>query len=1243
MTTKNKPSKKNEIADPLTIEELYKKKSLHQHILDLPDTYIGSVEKDTISIFVYDDDENRIIKKEILTVLGLYKIFDEILVNAADNTTRDKKCNLIKVFINKETGEITILNNGSTIPIEIHKDEKMYVPEMIFGTLLTSGNYDQKGKTVGGKNGLGSKVCSIYSTRFDIEIIDSVRNLKYFQRFTDNMFTKEPPIISSIPKGSKESKESMTKISFIPDYKRFGFNNGLTDDMISLLKRRVYDVAGTTNNSVKVYYNEKLIEIKSFEDYIKLYYPSDDDENKLNLIYSDVNERWSVGIVYDNTSCFQHMTFVNGISTFQGGTHLNYITQQIVDKITNIIKEKNKNLKIKPSQIKDNITIFINSIIEDPSFTSQTKESLTTKSSTFNIKCDIDDKLIGKLCKTGLYDEIVQLAQVKQLAELEKSDGKKNITLRKLVKLNDAKMAGTKNSSLCRLILTEGDSAKTFALSGLDIIGNDKYGVFPLKGKLLNVRDATPKQLLGNEEIKNLKQILGLKQNTVYNDTKKLRYGGIVILTDSDYDGSHIKGLLMNFFHYFWPSLLKINGFIQTLATPIIKVFKKSDKKTVVKEFYSQVDYKEWQDTLTDSQKNTYELKYYKGLGTSTDKEAKECFTDYDRKIINYIWYDNNDINNKMEFIDDQQDQQDEQYQQDQHNILDDKDEDSELQSEKSEKIDKNEKSYQALTLAFAKQKANERKEWLRHYKPDDVLDNDDKKIPFYEFINKDLIHFSNSDNIRSIPDLVDGLKPSQRKILYGSIKRKLYNQEIKVAQLSGYIAEHTEYHHGENSLQGAIINMAQDFCGSNNLNLLTPNGNFGTRRIGGKDHSSARYIFTQLNDMTKLIFKGDDEYVLEYNYEDGVQIEPKVYYPIIPMILVNGTEGIGTGYSTFVPCFNPSDIIDNLKNYLNGKSVNELNELFPWYKGFKGTISKINDDTYSITGLYEIINENTIKITELPVGTWTEPYREFLESLIDEETIISNYDDNSGISNVNITITLINNALQKLIKDGNLEKKLKLTTTIRISNMHLYKNNTITKYKTANAILEDYIKARIGIYNTRKEHIVKILTNDMLIIKYRKKFIEQILDREIIIERKKKIEIIDKLKELEYPELAINIDNTPSYEYITTLPLWCLTQEKIDDMIREYDNKNSDLELYKNTSVENLWLTELEKFEETYNKWFNMFLSNTFDTDKSKKKKKSKPSSGKIISIDTTKDTTKETTKDLDKVKETTNLKGKK
>lgn len=1189
-------SKKGDSKKALTVEEQYTKKSLHQHIYDLPDTQIGSIEGDTINMFVYDDDENKIIKKDKFVVMGLYKIVDEILVNAADNTIRDINCNEIKVSINKELGEISVENNGSSIPIEIHKEEKIYVPEMIFGTLLTSGNYDQKGKTVGGKNGVGAKVANIFSKRFDIEIVDTTRNLKYYQRFTENMFKKEEPVITQIP---KKSCKSYTKISFIPDYKKFGLD-GLTDDMISLVKRRVYDIAGTTNNTVKVYYNNELINIKSFEDYIKLFY-DDEEEDKLKLVYTKYNERWEVGVVFDPNAGYQHMSFVNRISTFLGGTHVNYIVGQLVDKITTIIKDKNKSLNIRPSQIKDCITVFVNSVVEDPSFSSQTKETLTTKASTFNIKCEIDEKFIAKLCKTGLYDEIVQSAQVKQLAELEKSDGKKGASVRKLVKLNDAKWAGTKNSSECRLILTEGDSAKTFAISGLDIIGNEKFGVFPLRGKLLNVRDATPKQLLANEEIKNLKQIIGLKQNSVYKDTKNLRYGGIIILTDSDYDGSHIKGLLMNFFHFFWPSLLKIDGFIQTLATPIIKVFKKSDKKNAYREFFTQTEYKDWITSIGD-EKRTYEIKYYKGLGTSTDKEAKECFTDFGKKIVNYAWMnqDQDDEDQDQNQDGDSDDNQDAESIQDSKAV-----DESSIKSDASN--DKSSKSYQSLLLAFAKQKANERKLWLKDYKPELILNNDNKKITYDEFINKDLIHFSNSDNIRSIPNLVDGLKPSQRKILYGSIKRKLYNQEIKVSQLSGYIAEHTEYHHGENSLQGAIINMAQDYCGSNNINLLNPNGNFGTRRLGGKDHASPRYIFTQLNDITKHIFKNDDEYILDYNYEDGIQIEPEKYYPILPMVLVNGSEGIGTGYSTFIPCYNPLDIIHNIKLKLQNKK--DEKELVPWYKGFKGQINKVNEDTWSIVGKYEIINENKLIITELPVGTWTESYREFLESLVDDGTIISNYDDNSGIANINITIHFVNNALQQLLKSNTLEKKLKLVSTIRTSNMHLYKDNIIVKYKNANAILDDFIKIRLNAYNVRKEYIIKVLEREMAVINYRKKFIEQILNKEIVIERKKKTEIIARLVELKYPELSTG-ESAPkgSYDYLTTLPLWCLTQEKIDDMNSEYNEKKHELDTYTSTSIEALWSTEIVKIEDTYNK----ILSHTDACDnkvvkvsKSKKSKK--------------------------------------
>ncbi len=1194
-----------------SIEEQYKKKSLHQHILDLPDTYIGSVQSDTINIFGYDSDENMIIRKDRQVVLGLYKIYDEIIVNAADNTVRDTKCNIIKVNISKDTGIISVMNNGSTIPIELHKEYNIYVPELIFGNLLTSGNYDQKGKIVGGKNGLGSKVANIYSELFEVEICDPIRKKKYYQKFTNNMFDKEEPVITDISKNS----ESYTKITFKPDYKRFGLKN-LTSDMDSIMKRRAYDIAGTTNSSVKVYLNDKLIDIKSFEDYIKMFYTEDD----INVIYQEFNPRWSIGVVFDTNSGFQHMSFVNKISTFQGGTHLNYVVNQIVDKVTHAIQEKHKSLKIKPSQVKDNLTVFVNSTIEDPSFSSQTKEFLTTKSSLFNIKCELDDKFIQRICKTGLVDEIVQIASVKQMAELEKSDGKKNVNLKNLTKLDDARWAGTKRSPECRLILTEGDSAKSFAISGLEIIGRDKYGVFPLKGKLLNVREASPKQLLSNEEIKNLKQILGLKQNQVYNDTKKLRYGGIIVLTDQDVDGSHIKGLLMNFFHYFWPSLLKIDGFVQSIATPIIKAYKKSDTKKANPEiFYTLSEYKKWSEKIGDSYKN-YIIKYFKGLGTSTAKEAKESFTDLETRIVNYVWsLDHNKLIKKDELFDEINDTGS--VNSDDESVNDkvsnkskssklskdgDENEDSETKSVSECEFDKSEPSYQALTLAFAKQRANDRKEWVRKFDPDVYIENDKKKITFDEFINKDLIQFSHEDNIRSIPDISDGLKPSQRKIIYGAFKRKLDNEEIKVAQLSGYISEHTGYHHGEMSLQGAIVGMAQDYCGSNNINLLKPLGNFGSRRMGGKDAASARYIFTQLGDLTRLIYINKDEPVLEHNVEEGDVVEPICYYPIIPMILVNGAQGIGTGFSTDIPLYNPEDIINNIKKYLRGTEVSKLDELTPWYRGFIGTIEKVNDDTYNSIGNVKVISESCVHITELPIGTWTQDYIDFLSGLIQKEELIYDYENNSGNFKVDIKLFFKNSELQKLLKSNTLEKRLKLITPIKTSNMHLYKNNVITKYNSPNAILKDYVQIRLSMYEKRKKYHIKVLENEMAVLKYRKKFIEQILSKKIIIEKRKKTEIIDDLIQLKYPELAPTINGKPSYDYLTNLPLFSLTQDKIDEFNKEFNEKSEELELYTNTTIQELWISELDTLSLAYKKWINL-IEEAQELDDNKKDKKDK------------------------------------
>ena len=519
--------------------------------------------------------------------------------------------------------------------------------------------------------------------------------------------------------------------------------------------------------------------------------------------------------------------------------------------------QQKKKKTVKTQHIKDNLVIFVKSIIVNPSFDSQSKETLTTQVSKFGSKCEVTDKFIDKLYKSGIVDKALSLTEFHDQKKLVKTDGKKTSKLI-IPKLDDANFAGTKNSHECTLILTEGDSAKTMAISGLSVVGRDKYGVFPLRGKIMNVKDATLQKISDNVEITALKKILGLEQNKKYTDISSLRYGSIMIMTDQDHDGSHIKGLLFNIFQSLWNSLYKIDGFLTSMLTPIIKASNKTD----VISFYNMTDYEKWLET--DTGKKNWKIKYYKGLGTSSDQEAKEYFKNM--KKITYKYSDNSD-----------------------------------------EKID----------LAFNKKRADDRKTWLQNYDKNNVLDYTKTNVEYDTFINKEFIHFSNRDLERSINHICDGLKESTRKILFACIKRKLYTNEIKVAQLAGNVSEVTAYHHGENSLQQAIIGLAQIYVGTNNINILDPNGQFGSRIQGGNDASSPRYIYTLLSELTKLIFREDDACVLNYLEEDGLIIEPEYYIPIIPMILVNGAKGIGTGFSTDIPCFNPKQLIHYiLKNF---------------------------------------------------------------------------------------------------------------------------------------------------------------------------------------------------------------------------------------------------------------------------------------------------------------------------------------
>ncbi|ARF09044.1 DNA gyrase/topoisomerase IV [Catovirus CTV1] len=1223
-------SSKNDSKTP-SIEETYKKRNVHEAVLKEPDMWMGSIHMDKKHLWVYDEDSDVMVNREVEYIPGLYKIYDEILVNARDQTIRDRTCKIIKVYIDEETGVIRVWNDGTSIPVEIHKEYNIYVPELIFANLLTSANYDRKGKTTGGKNGLGAKLANIFSSQFTIKIVDSKNKKYYEQKCENNMYKINKPTITN----SKDS--SYIEISFLPDYEKFKLK-GLTSDLVALFKKRVYDIAGCTNKNVKVFLNDKEIKIKSFEDYIGMFY------DKKSLIYEEVNDRWRIGAIFDPTSGFNQITFVNGISTFQGGTHVSYITDQICKKIIDHIKIKHKKVNVKPSHIRENLTIFIDCVIEDPSFNSQTKDFLGSKASDYGSSCEVSDTFIKGLIDAGLVEEVVRLAEFKEESELKKTDGKKVASLSDIPKYERATWAGTRKSKYCRLILTEGDSAKSFALAGLDIVGKERYGVFPLKGKPINVREAAINSIKNNAEFTCIKKILGLKQGVKYTDVSKLRYGGIIILTDADVDGSHIKGLILNMFHRFWPSLLKIKGFIQSMATPIIKVFKKNDtKKNDPKIFYTIADYKHWLNEVGSDISKWSKPKYYKGLGTSTEKEAKQCFTDFENKVINYVWELSNDAissNNNDQLEDIKNDEEDD-------DLNDDKSvkNDEEEEQDDVDINDMNSKSYDAITLAFEKKRANDRKVWIGGYSKNNVIENHYGDIPISKFINEDLIHFSVYDNIRSIPSVCDGFKPSQRKILYASFKRKIDNEEIKVAQLGAYVAEKTDYHHGENSLYGAIIGMAQNFVGSNNINLLYPSGNFGSRREGGNDAASPRYIFTKLSNITRLLFREEDEPILKKQYEDdneaNHEIEPEYFCPILPYVLICGACGVGTGYSTNIPSFNPKDVANNILRMLENKDPMPIH---PWYRGFTGKIQKIMNDKnkenirYQTIGTYEIVNEDTVRITELPIGEWTEYYCQKLamhkigqkkkESVSKDDDkkkksadkqFLVEVQNNSGNNKINIEVTFAGKNLQTFIKNGTLENELKLMNTISLSNMHLYNHlGKICKYDIVEDIFYDFYNFRLQVYRDRKNYMIKHLENKMRILQYKVQFIKDYIKEKIVVKAKSGDEVIRQLEKLAYPRLSTDfdaLDDDKTYSYLTSMAIWSLTQEKINDIEAQYNKAKDEYNTYLNTPVEEIWKREIVEFLEGYEKWLIEVENddNCDDVDKSKKTKKNTKQKTKI------------------------------
>ena len=1138
------------------LADKYVKKDLQTQIYDTPDTYVGGA---SLTLDVLPTLENdKLVFKEIEYVPGMLKLFDEILVNARDqfdrlSKTKGTKWPVTEIRISLDSKTVKVWNNGEGIDVVKHPEYKdpddapIYIPQLLFGELLTSANYNKKDKTTGGKNGYGAKLANIFSKKFSVKTLDHRRKKEWTQVYSNNMWTMGKPTI-------KTSKKSpYTEIEYTADFEKFGIEE-YSPDMLDLMKKRVYDIAVLTPESVKVYFNGEHININSLGEYANLM------DHEVPGVFCKIHPRWNIFVTQSDNDSFQQVSFVNGIATIKGGKHVDKIVKLICKGVADYIKKKHKK-DVPTSMIKNYLKVFVDSTINDPSFNSQTKEFLESPEKSFGSIPEIPETLIKEIAENGLAEIVIQQANHKEsLKAAKNTDGKKKFNLKGIPLLDDANKAGGREAHKCTLILTEGNSAKTSAVAGISEVGKDYYGVFPLRGKVLNVKDISDTKIADNKEITNVKKIMGLQKGKKYTSVKELRYGKIMIMTDQDHDGSHIKGLIMNLFHSEWPELFRMQDFLCSLATPIVKATKGKQEKC----FYNLSEYRDW---FAENPKG-WNIKYYKGLGTSTVKEAKSYFKNM--KVANYSFQD----------------------------IISDT----------------------SMTLAFAKDEADNRKTWLGGYNPDNVCDSNAPVISHKEFVDKELIHFSNDDCQRSIAHVIDGLKPSQRKVLFACFKKKVYSKsnELRVAQLAAYTSEQAMYHHGEASLQGTIVGMAQDYIGSNNINLLFPQGQFGSRLEGGHDAAQPRYIYTYLEKITSLIFPKDDFPILKYLDDDGLPIEPENYTPIIPMILVNGSSGIGTGYSSNVAQHSPIDICNFIRHKLKFGSHNVFSHN-PSFTGFKGKIVKVGD-RFITTGVYKFL-KGGIRITELPIGKWNNSYKEFLDkSLIEKQKdgsykgFIINYEDNSTESTVDFFIKVKPDLLATWCEDSKLIKDLKLTSSISVNNMHLYNKEKINKYKTVNDIISEFYEQRYDAYRRRKEYLIFQLKNTIIKLQAKQKYIDEINDNILILKGKKKIEITDELNEKDYP---VSVAYTPKdrwehnnpflknlevyqksvsaaqsktgYDYLLNTPTIQLSLEHKELLDKQCIDKKLELEEIEKKTVEQMWIQELEVFKKEY----KLFIKN--------------------------------------------------
>lgn len=1149
-----------------------------QHVFEAIDVYLGYIGEDRKLTFVYENDALKY--REVSINNGLLKLFDEIFTNAADNLQRDTGISFIKVNITND--EITITNDGKSIPLELMQiDGKDYmIPEVIFTKFRSSSNFNNKTKTTGGKNGLGAKLTVCLSKQFRIEVVNN--NQKYEQIVENNLSVVHPYLITEC------YEPDYVKISFKPDFEKLG-TRGITQDMKALFSKRVYDL---THLPITLSINDIALPRLSWDLFVKSHVNVVPGANEnFNLVYSLLTQRWKIGLIPGKNPV--HVSYVNNINTYEQGEHVNYILSQIVIKLKTIKGCENVTL----ATLKANCSSFIYAIIESPLFEGQAKTKLSTKASKFGSTCTLDDKFIATLVKKGDLINLITNVVDKPPAKVSTK-----VKTTFVDRLTDANQAGPeKQGHKCTLFICEGLSAKSMCNKGMDILGHDYYGCYPLQGKVLNTRNATESTYQNNKELKELKIALGIEDGHEYRSTMGLRYGKVVCVKDADSDGSAIMGLVINFFDTKFPSLLRLTGFFNEFISPMIKIdyglktsVQTGDKRTASKCsaskcFYNEVEYRRYVNSEEhQSRKNGKTVvSFIKGLATNTEADVKRMFTDYQKNCIS-IKFDNPNYN---------------------------------------EVIDK----------AFNNKRADDRKQWMLTLTEDTHLSRDNvTSIDCVDFLNTDFMIFSYDACKRSIPSVIDGLKPSHRKIIYTMLNTvSLASAPMKVFQLSGLVANKANYHHGDMSLNESIYNLAYRYPTSgNNIPLVYCDQMGGTRLENGADHGAPRYVGVKLSPIARLIFPKEDDELLTNVVEDDQEVEPVYYCPIIPFVLVNGAKGIGTGWSTEIPSYSPTDIIAYVKYLLTkiderkNKSNTQPPMINTYYAGFRGNVS-CGNNRYVYNGLIEMAGARSCVVTELPINYSISKFENRLKYLkilyhhADElekfmqkqsssafnrmfknaSTIDKNTKSNALIKEIfelgkkhsidwpNFGLTIVD--FTNETKEDNIRytitfnrdttkeeifKVLALSETINLNNKVLFdKNNMIKRYDTIESIILEWFNIRYAKYKDRKDNILRKMNETLLMMRNQIRFIGLVLEIDI-----KTITVVELIAMLEREKFdKIN----GSFEYLTSLKITKLTADKQRELNEKVSNLEEEIKVVQNTRITDMWRKDLTVLEENLHK----------------------------------------------------------